>query len=57
MAVAMLLEWPGETEQQYECLMDLVALEKDPPEGGFFMLAGPCPGAGGCWIFGNQKRH
>ncbi len=44
MTVAMLLEWPGETEQQYERLMDLVGLEKDPPEGGIFHVGGPMPG-------------
>jgi hypothetical protein len=44
MAVAMLLEWPGETQEQYERLMKLVALEANPPEGGLFHVAGPMPG-------------
>ena len=44
MAVAMLLEWPGETQEQYERLMKLVKLESDPPEGGLFHVAGPMPG-------------
>ena len=44
MAVAMLLEWPGETREQYEQLMSLVRLEEDPPEGGLFHVAGPMPG-------------
>ena len=44
MAVAMLLEWPGETQEQYERLMKLVKLEDEPPEGGLFHVAGPMPG-------------
>ena len=44
MAVAMLLEWPGETQQQYERLMDLVNLEADPPQGGIFHVGGPMEG-------------
>ena len=46
MAVAMLLEWPGQTQEQYEQLMKQVALDADPPEGGLFHVAGPMPG--GC---------
>jgi hypothetical protein len=34
MAVAMLLEWPGQSQEQYEQLMKLVALEANRPEGG-----------------------
>ena len=44
MAVAMLLEWPGETQEQYERLMDLVGLEADPPDGGIFHVGGPMEG-------------
>jgi hypothetical protein len=44
MAVAMLLEWPGETQEQYEALMKLVDLEGDPPEGALFHVGGPMPG-------------
>lgn len=44
MAVAMLLEWPGETREQYEHLMSLIRLEEDAPEGGLFHVAGPMPG-------------
>jgi hypothetical protein len=44
MAVAMLLEWPGQTQEQYEQLMKLVGLEANPPEGGLFHVAGPMPG-------------
>jgi hypothetical protein len=44
MAVAMLLEWPGQTQEQYEQLMKLVALDAHPPEGGLFHVAGPMPG-------------
>lgn len=40
----MLLEWPGETQEQYERLMDLVRLEADPPEGGIFHVGGPMEG-------------
>jgi hypothetical protein len=44
MAVAMLLEWPGQTQDQYEQLMKLVGLEANPPEGGLFHVAGPMEG-------------
>jgi hypothetical protein len=44
MAVAMLLEWPGETREQYEQLMSVVGLEENPPEGGLLHVAGPMPG-------------
>ena len=44
LAVAMLLEWPGETQEQYERLMEFVKLESDPPNGGLFHVAGPMPG-------------
>jgi hypothetical protein len=44
MAVAMLLEWPGQSQEQYEQLMKLVALEANPPDGGLFHVAGPMPG-------------
>jgi hypothetical protein len=44
MAVAMLLEWPGQTQEQYEQLMNLVALDAHPPDGGLFHVAGPMPG-------------
>lgn len=44
MAVAMLLEWPGQTREQYEQLMELVALEAEPPEGGLLHVAGPMAG-------------
>ena len=44
MAVAMLLEWPGETREQYEQLMSVIKLEEDAPEGGLFHVAGPMPG-------------
>ena len=44
MAVAMLLEWPGQSKEQYDELMKRVALETDPPDGGLFHVAGPMPG-------------
>ena len=55
MAVAMLLEWPGETEQQYECLMDLAALEKDPPEGGSSRRRAHARGLAGAGYLGIRR--
>lgn len=42
--VAMVLEWPGETQEQYEQLMKLLALDENPPDGGIFHVCGPIPG-------------
>ena len=42
--VAMILEWPGETQEQYEQLMKLLALDEHPPNGGLFHVCGPIPG-------------
>jgi hypothetical protein len=44
MGIAMLLEWPGETQEQYEQLMKVLALDASPPEGGMFHVCGPIPG-------------
>jgi hypothetical protein len=44
MGVAMLLEWPGETQEQYEQLRQALALDESPPEGGVFHVCGPIPG-------------
>lgn len=44
MGIAMLLEWPGETKEQYEQLMEVLALDEHPPEGGIFHVCGPIPG-------------
>jgi hypothetical protein len=44
MGIAMLLEWPGETQEQYEQLMRVLALDENPPEGGVFHVCGPIPG-------------
>jgi hypothetical protein len=44
MGIAMLLEWPGETQEQYEQLMKVLALDANPPEGGLFHVCGPIQG-------------
>lgn len=42
--VAMVLEWPGETQEQYEQLVKVLALDENPPDGGIFHVCGPIPG-------------
>jgi len=44
MAVAILLEWPGLTQQQYEQAMKELQLDANPPAGGMFHVAGPMTG-------------
>jgi hypothetical protein len=44
MAVAVLLEWPGLTEQQYDETMKAMQLDTRPPTGGLFHVAGPMNG-------------
>ena len=45
MATAMVMEWPGVTEEQYDRVMELLGLDESPPQGGIFHVAGP--GSGG----------
>jgi hypothetical protein len=44
MAVAILLEWPGLTQQQYEMSMKELRLDANPPVGALFHVAGPMTG-------------
>jgi hypothetical protein len=46
MAVAILLEWSGLTQEQYDEAMKLMQLDVDPPVGGLFHVAGPISGGG-----------
>jgi hypothetical protein len=40
MATVMLMEWPGVTEDQYKQVMRTLDLDKKPPAGGIFHVAG-----------------
>jgi hypothetical protein len=44
MAVAMLLEWPGQTQEQYEQLMKLVGWKPIRPRVDSSTSPAPCPG-------------
>lgn len=44
MAVAMLMEWPGVTREQYEAVMKELQLDANPPKGALFHVAGPMQG-------------
>jgi hypothetical protein len=44
MVVAMLMEWPEVTQEQYEAVMKELRLDVNPPLGGLFHVAGPMPG-------------
>lgn len=44
MAVAMLMEWPGVTEPHYDAVMKELDLDRNPPAGGLFHVAGPMKG-------------
>jgi hypothetical protein len=41
MATIMSMRWDGVTEEQYDAVMEKLRLDKDPPDGGMFHLAGP----------------
>ena len=40
MGVAVWMDWPGVTEQQYDQVMALLGLDSNPPAGGSFHAAG-----------------
>jgi hypothetical protein len=40
MKAAVLMEWQGVTEQQYDQVMALLGLDSNPPAGGSFHAAG-----------------
>jgi hypothetical protein len=44
MATAMLMEWDGVTEEQYDAVMDKLGLDDNPPDGALFHIAGPMDG-------------
>src|SRR5262245_47602867 len=39
MAVAMFMEWPGVTQEQYDAVIEDLNLDQNPPDGGLFHLA------------------
>jgi hypothetical protein len=41
MAVAMVMEWQGMNQDQYEQVLKVMELDDDPPDGGIFHIAGP----------------
>jgi len=43
MAVAMHMEWPGATAEQYDRLRERVSWEREPPEGGILHVASFTP--------------
>ncbi len=43
MATAVLLEFQGIGEREYERLIDLVRSDQNPPQGGLLHTAGPIP--------------
>ena len=43
MAVAMFMNWPGITQQQYEAVIRELNLDQNPPEGGLFHIASLLP--------------
>jgi hypothetical protein len=57
MAVAMLLEWPGQTQEQYEQLMKLVGWKPIRPRVDSSTSPAPCPGDGGWWTYGSRRKH
>ncbi len=44
MAIAMLMEWEGLTQEQYDRAMEGLRLDENPPEGGIVHIAGPTEG-------------
>jgi hypothetical protein len=40
----MLMEWAGTTQDQYDSVMDALALDNDPPTGLVMHMAGPKEG-------------
>ena len=44
MAVAMLMEWPGVSHEQYVAVMKELNLDANPPKGALFHVAGPMQG-------------
>ena len=40
MSTVMLMEWPGLTQDQYNQVMRTLDLDKKPPNGGIFHVAG-----------------
>ena len=44
MAIAMLMEWEGVTQEQYDRVMEGLRLDENPPEGGIVHIAGPAEG-------------
>jgi hypothetical protein len=40
----MLMDWDGTTQDQYDSLMDALALDSDPPTGLVMHMAGPKQG-------------
>ena len=40
MATVMSMEWPGVTQEQYDRVMSNLGLDKNPPTGGIFHVAG-----------------
>ena len=43
MAVAMHMQWPGVTQEQYDRLKDLVGWEREAPQGGILHLTSFSP--------------
>jgi hypothetical protein len=43
-AIGMLMEIPGGTQKQYDDVMAMLDLEKNPPRGGMMHVAGPMEG-------------
>lgn len=46
MAIAILLEWPGVTQQQYDAVVEDMHLGGKPYKGGIFHVAGPTDSGG-----------
>jgi hypothetical protein len=44
MAVAMILEWPGVTQAQYDQVIEAMGLGGKTAPGGYFHVAGPYEG-------------
>ena len=40
MAIAMLMDWPGKTMDDYGAVMSALRLDENPPSGGIFHVAG-----------------
>ena len=43
MAVAMFMNWPGITQQQYDAVMQELNLDQNPPNGGLFHVSALLP--------------